>query len=203
MGYIPSVAITEKVIKPAVFILCLLPLGFILFTALHHVNPIEFFLDQTGLWTLRLLLITLCITPLRKITKWNGVLRLRRMLGLYSFFYSVLHATTYVIFDQSVDISSIIKDIAERPFIMVGFLAFILLIPLAITSTNAMIKRLGGKRWQALHRFVYLIGIAGVLHFWWLAQSKANLGEPFIYAVCMALLLLVRYPPIMARVAKS
>ncbi|EIJ43033.1 putative membrane protein [Beggiatoa alba B18LD] len=202
MGLAPSFASVDKIIKPILFVLCLIPLFFIVFIAVQHVNPIEYFLDQTGLWALRFLLITLCITPLRKLSKWYEMIRFRRMLGLYSFFYAVLHVSTYIIFDQSLDISSIIKDIEERPFIMVGFFAFILLIPLAITSTNAMMRRLGGKRWQALHRLVYLIGIAGVLHFWWLAQSKVKLGEPFIYAICLALLLLVRYPPIMARLAK-
>ncbi len=166
---------------------------------LQHPDPVDYLLEQTGLWTLRMLLLTLAVTPLRKLTGWHGAVRLRRLLGLYAFFYSVLHFSTYLVFDQSLDLPSVVADVIDRPFIAVGFVAFVMMIPLAATSTNKMIKRLGGQRWQRLHQLVYLIGIAGALHFWWLAQSKADIREPFIYALILAVLLLMRHPPIMQR----
>jgi sulfoxide reductase heme-binding subunit YedZ len=150
-------------------------------------NPIEFITRSTGTWTLVFLCITLAVTPVRRISGWHWLARLRRMLGLFAFFYGVLHFTTYLWLDQFFDVAGIVKDIAKRPFITVGFAAFVLMIPLAVTSTNAMVKRLGGARWQALHRLVYAVAIGGVVHYWWLV--KRDLTEPAIYAVVIAALL--------------
>jgi methionine sulfoxide reductase heme-binding subunit len=150
-------------------------------------NPIEFFLRTTGVLTLLFLLITLSITPLRKYYGWNQLVKFRRMLGLYAFFYGFLHLITYSIFDKSLNLSAIVGDIWERPFIAVGMLSFFLLIPLAITSTNAMIKRLGGKNWQKLHRLTYLAAIGGVLHFWLIVKSDVT--YPFLFALVLAVLL--------------
>lgn len=150
-------------------------------------NPAEFIARSTGDWTLRFLLITLAVTPLRKLSGWNWLLRFRRMLGLYAFFYGVVHLSSYVAFDHVFDVSEIFSDIIKRPFITIGFTALMLMIPLAITSTNAMVRRLGAKRWLALHRLVYLIAPLGVLHFWWMV--KRDVTEPAIYAAILAVLL--------------
>jgi len=150
-------------------------------------NPAEYITRSIGDWTLRLLLATLAITPLRKMTGWNWLLRLRRMLGLYTFFYALLHLSAYVSFDHVFDVAEILKDIVKRPFITVGFTCLVLLIPLAVTSTNAMVRRLGAKRWQLLHRLVYLIAPLAVLHFWWMV--KRDLTEPIIYALLLTGLL--------------
>ena len=146
---------------------------------------------MTGEWALRFLLLTLAITPLRKFTRINSFIRYRRMLGLFAFFYASLHFLTYLILDQFFDWQEIIKDIVERPYITVGFVAFVLLIPLAITSTKKMVSRLG-SRWQKLHKLVYLIGILAILHFLWLV--KADLLEPLIYSIVLATLLVLRLP---------
>jgi len=153
-------------------------------------NPIEFITRSTGEWTLILLLVTLCITPLRRLTGLNWLLRLRRMLGLTAFFYGCLHFTTYLWLDQFFDPAAIIKDIVKRPFITAGFAAFLLLIPLAITSTDAMVRRLGAKRWLLLHRLAYVATGIGVVHYWWLV--KADVSEPLFYAVALAVLLAAR-----------
>ncbi len=177
-------------IKGALFFACLIPLGRLVWFGLHNqlgTNPIEFITHSTGTWTLNFLLITLCITPLRQLSGWSWLIKLRRMVGLYAFFYACLHFITYIWLDQFFDVAAIIKDVIKRPFITVGFAAFILLIPLALTSTHAMLKKLGGKRWQSLHRLIYLIAILGVLHFWWLV--KKDITEPLIYAVILASLL--------------
>jgi sulfoxide reductase heme-binding subunit YedZ len=150
-------------------------------------NPIEFITRSTGTWTLVFLCITLAVTPVRKLIGWHWLARFRRMFGLYAFFYGVLHFTTYIWLDQFFDAGAIAKDIVKRPFITVGFFAFVLLIPLAVTSTNAMTRRLGGARWQALHRLVYVTAAAGVIHYWWLV--KRDLTQPAIYAGVLALLL--------------
>lgn len=184
----------KKLYKPLVFIICLLPFGWLVFNALSGrlgANPIEEITHITGEWGLRFLLITLSITPLRKFTKINQFIRYRRMLGLYAFFYVSLHFLTYLILDQFFDWREIIQDIIERPYITVGFLAFVLLLPLAITSTKKMIHRLG-KRWHKLHKLIYIIAILGVLHFLWLV--KADLLEPLIYGCILALLLILRLP---------
>lgn len=147
-------------------------------------NPVEFFLRTTGILTLVFLLITLTITPLRKIFGWNTLTKYRRMLGLYAFFYGCLHLSTYSIFDKSLNFVSIVSDVYQRPFIAVGMLSFFLLIPLAVTSTNAMIKRLGGKNWIKLHKLTYLIAIGGVLHFYMIVKS--DITYPAIFAIVLA-----------------
>ncbi len=180
-------------VKPVVFLLCLLPLALLAGRGLWHrlgANPIEAITRSTGWWTLCLLLVTLAVTPARRLTGWTGLLRLRRMLGLYAFFYASLHLSTYVWLDQFFDLPGILADILKRPFITVGFTALCLLVPLAATSTNAMIRRLGARRWQGLHRLVYAVGILGVLHFLWLV--KKDLREPLIFAALLAVLLGLR-----------
>jgi sulfoxide reductase heme-binding subunit YedZ len=180
-------------IKAAAFVLCLVPLALLTWRGFNHglgANPIEYITHSTGWWTLAFLLITLTVTPLRRLTNWNWLLRLRRMLGLFAFFYACLHFTTYIWLDQFFDLMSIGKDIVKRPFITVGFAAFVLLTPLAATSTSAMVKRLGAKRWQLLHRLVYAIAICGVVHFWWLV--KKDVTEPLIFALLLAVLLAAR-----------
>lgn len=153
-------------------------------------NPIEAITRASGDWTLRFLLITLAVTPLRRLTGLHWLVRLRRMLGLFAFAWASSHFLTYLWLDQFFDLASIAKDILKRPFITVGFTAFVLLIPLAATSTHAAIRRLGGRRWQALHRSVYAIAILGVVHFWWLV--KKDIREPLVYALILAVLLGVR-----------
>ncbi len=150
-------------------------------------NPIEFFLRTTGVLTLSFLLITLSVTPLRKLFGWNALIKYRRMLGLYAFFYVCLHLATYSIFDKSLSLSAIAGDVFQRPFIAVGMLAFFLLIPLAITSTNAMIKKLGGKNWSKLHKLSYAIAVLGVLHFYMIVKS--DITYPAIFGIAAAILL--------------
>ena len=179
--------------KAGLFVLALLPLARLVwlgFTGGLGANPIEFITHSTGTWTLVGLLATLSVTPLRKLSGWNWLLRLRRMLGLFVFFYASLHFITYIWLDQFFDLGAVLKDVIKRPFITVGFLAFVLLIPLAVTSTNAMVKRLGGKNWQRLHRLVYVIAILGVTHYWWLV--KKDITQPLIYALILAALLAFR-----------
>jgi methionine sulfoxide reductase heme-binding subunit len=178
-------------VKIAVFVACLYPLGRLVlfgFTGQLGANPIEFITRSTGLWTLVFLCITLAVTPLRKLTGLNALLRFRRMLGLYAFFYGALHFTTYFWFDKWFDVAEILKDIGKRPFITVGFAAFVLLIPLAVTSPKAMVRRLG-RRWQVLHRAIYAIAALAILHFWWMKAGKHDLILPKIYgAIVIALL---------------
>jgi sulfoxide reductase heme-binding subunit YedZ len=181
------------ILKSLVFILSLLPLAYYGWSAWHDTlgaNPIEAVTRGMGTWTLNFLLITLAVTPLRKLTGWHAALRLRRMLGLFSFFYAVLHLTSYLWFDQFFDWSEIAQDILKRPFITVGMAAFVLLVPLAATSSNFAIRRLGGRRWQALHRTVYVIGILAVLHYSWLV--KADQSQPLLYGGILAVLLGLR-----------
>jgi len=182
-----------RVLKAVLFVACLIPVMRLGWLAMHHglgANPIEYITRSTGWWILSFLMLTLLVTPLRRLTGWNWLLRLRRMLGLYAFFYVCLHFSIYIWLDQFFDLHDIIKDIAKRPFITIGFAGFVLLIPLAVTSTNAMVRRLGSKRWQALHRLVYVIAILGVIHFWWLV--KKDITEPLIFAFVLAILLGVR-----------
>jgi len=153
-------------------------------------NPIEFIIRDLGTWALNFLLITLCVTPLRKLTGLNWLLRLRRMLGLYAFFYALLHFNIYLGLDQSYDWAEIAKDILKRPFITVGMLTFALMIPLAVTSNAAMIKALGGKAWQKLHMLIYPLTMCAVLHYWWLV--KLDTTQPAIYALLLTALLGVR-----------
>ncbi len=181
-------------LKPLVFALCLAPLTrlvFFAFTDRLGANPIEFVLCSLGTWTLTLLLVTLSISPLRRLTGWNSLMRVRRMLGLFAFFYACLHFLTYAGVDQSFDLSAILADVVKHPYITVGFTCFVLLIPLAVTSTNAMQRRLGGKRWQQLHRLVYLIAAGGVVHYLWLV--KKDLTQPLLYGLALAVLLGLRF----------
>lgn len=176
--------------KALIFINSLVPLAFLGWDAISGklgANPIEFFLRTTGVLTLVFLFIALTVTPLRKIYGWNQLIKFRRMLGLYAFFYGFLHLITYSIFDKSFSVSGIASDIWERPFIAVGMLAFFLLIPLAVTSTNAMIKRLGGKNWSRLHKLSYLIAILGVVHFWMIVKS--DITYPLMFGLILACLL--------------
>lgn len=185
--------LANKWIKVFVFTFCLIPLALLAWRALHGeltANPIEFVTHTTGDWTLRFLVITLAITPLRKILQLPELIRFRRMLGLFAFFYACLHFTTYLVLDKFFDFSEIGKDIAKRWYITVGFAAFVLLIPLAITSTKGWIRRLGGKRWQQIHRAVYISAIAGVIHYYWLVKSAVI--KPLAYGTIVALLLLWR-----------
>jgi sulfoxide reductase heme-binding subunit YedZ len=189
---VPSL-LANKWTKLPVFLLCLVPLGILVgqaLTANLGANPVEFIQHATGDWTLRFLVFTLCITPLRKLLKLPDLIRFRRMLGLFAFFYACLHFLTYLGPDQSFDLAAIWKDIAKRPFITVGFAAFVLLIPLALTSTAGWIRRLGGRRWQMLHRAIYLSAICGVIHYYWLVKSAVL--RPLTYAAIVALLLLWR-----------
>lgn len=175
--------------KPLVFCVSLLPLAWLCWLAWQDrlgTNPVETLSHRTGDWSLRFLLLTLAVTPLRRLSGWNWLLKFRRMLGLFAFFYVCLHLGVYLIFDQFFDPSAILEDIAKRPYITVGFAGFLLLIPLAATSTNGMIKRLG-RNWQRLHRLVYLIGMLGVVHYWWLV--KADISEPLLYAGLLTMLL--------------
>ncbi len=177
-------------LKAATFVVCLAPLGLLIwrgFTGGLTANPIEFITHTTGWWTLAFLMITLAVTPLRRLLDMPWLLRLRRMLGLYAFFYASLHFLTWLVVDQFFDWQAIVKDIAKRPYITVGFSAFFLLLPLAATSTNAMVRRLGAARWQSLHRLVYVIAILGVVHFWWLV--KKDIREPALFATILTVLL--------------
>jgi sulfoxide reductase heme-binding subunit YedZ len=179
--------------KTALFALCLVPLArlvFFAFTGRLGANPIEFVLHSLGTWTLTLLLVTLSITPLRRLTGWNCLIRVRRMLGLFAFFYACLHFLTYAGVDQSFDISAIIADIVKRPYITIGFTCFVLLIPLAATSTHAMQRRLGSRRWQLLHRLIYLIAAGGVVHYLWLV--KKDITQPLLYGLVLVVLLAMR-----------
>jgi len=184
-----------KLIKAVLFVTALLPfLRLVLFTLIDQLgaNPIEFITRNTGDWTLYFLCIVLAVTPLRRLSKWNWLIKLRRMLGLYVFFYAALHFTTFLWFDHFFDVQEMWKDVVKRPFITVGFAAFVLLIPLAVTSTNGMIKRLGGKRWQWLHRVVYAIAPLGILHFWWMKAAKHDFAQPLLFGIVVAALLLLR-----------
>ena len=186
INYMPT---TLSRLKPAVFLACLFPFGQLLYSGFTDnltANPIEYITHFTGSWALIFLLASLSITPLRKITGWNDLIKFRRMLGLFAFFYVVLHFLTFVVLDHFFDFERIVKDVYKRPYVTAGFIAFVLLIPLAATSTAAMIRRLG-KRWQQLHRLVYVAAIAGVVHFYWLV--KADIRQPVQYAAVLALLL--------------
>lgn len=182
----------RRVWKPLVFGVCLTPALLLVAKASASglgVNPIEYVTKETGTWTLRLLMATLAVTPLRRLTGWHALIRFRRMLGLFAFFYALLHFSTYVVLDQFFALDEIVVDVAKRPYITVGFTAFVLLIPLAVTSTEAWIRRLG-RRWQHLHRLIYLSATAAVVHYLWLV--KADLRRPLIYASILAVLLGLR-----------
>jgi len=182
-----------RLTKILIFLAALIPLARLGWKALHGglgANPIEVITHSTGDWTLILVLATLTITPLRRVTRQYWLIGVRRMIGLFAFFYGMLHFTTYIWLDKFFDLHEMFKDIAKRPFITVGFSAFVLLIPLALTSTTGWIRRLGGKNWQRLHRLIYMTGILGVIHYIWLV--KADLRKPLEYAFVLSLLLLYR-----------
>jgi len=184
-----------KRLKALLFLAALLPFARLVifaFTDRLGANPVEFITRSTGDWTLYFLCITLTVTPLRRLSGWNWLIRLRRMFGLFAFFYASLHFMTFLWFDHFFDVSEMLKDVVKRPFITVGFADFLLLIPLAATSTNAMIKRLGGKRWQWLHRLIYLIAPLGILHFWWMKAGKNDFAQPILFGLIVAALLMMR-----------
>jgi sulfoxide reductase heme-binding subunit YedZ len=177
-------------LKSALFLACLVPLarlGWKAYEGLLGANPIEVITHSTGDWTLIFLCITLAITPLRKLTRQYWLIKLRRMFGLFAFFYGTLHFTTYIWLDKFFDVHEMLKDVAKRRFITVGFTAFVLMIPLSVTSTSGWIRRLGGKRWNLLHRLIYGSAIAGVIHYIWLV--KADLTKPLRYAAVVGVLL--------------
>lgn len=181
-------------LKVVVFLLCLGPFAYLVYGIAAETlgaNPIDAVTDLTGTWTLRFVVLTLVITPLRRWTGWNPIIRFRRMIGLFAFFYGCLHFTTYIWLDQFFDLNSIVKDIAKRPFITVGFTAFVLMVPLALTSTAGWIRRLGGRRWNLLHRLVYVTAVLGVVHYWWLV--KADISRPARYGLIVAVLLAARF----------
>ncbi|WP_219212746.1 sulfite oxidase heme-binding subunit YedZ [Variovorax boronicumulans] len=182
----------HKAAKPLVFLLCLLPFAWLVFGAVTDglgANPAEYLIRSTGDWTLRFLCIVLAVTPLRVSLKLTGLARYRRMLGLFAYFYVAVHLLSYSWFDMGFEVGDIARDIAKRPFILVGFAAFVLLTPLAATSFNRAIKALGAKRWQRLHKLVYLIAGLGLLHFFWMRAGKNNFAEVFVYAGIVAALL--------------
>ena len=184
-----------RVTKPLVFLLCLLPLAILLASTFSlaglslGANPIEELLHELGRWGLKFLLLTLTVTPLRRWTGWNWLIGFRRMLGLFAFLYIVLHFTVYAVLDQGLDLAAIIEDVLKRPYITLGMAGLLMLVPLAVTSTKGMMRRLG-KRWQKLHRLVYVIAIVGVWHFYW--QVKLDTLDPVVYALILAGLLGVR-----------
>lgn len=178
--------------KPLVFVLCLLPFAWLFYGAFTDglgANPAEYLIRSAGDWTLRFICIVLAVTPLRVITKTNALARFRRMLGLFAYFYVVIHLLSYSWFDMGFDVPEIVKDIVKRPFILVGFLGFLLLTPLAATSFNRAIKAMGAKRWQMLHKLVYVIAGLGLLHFFWMRSGKNDFAEVFVYAAIIAVLL--------------
>jgi len=183
----------RRYLKPAVFLACLVPLGRLVWRGFHAdlgANPIEAITHGTGDWTLTFLLITLAVTPLRKLTRQYWLINFRRMFGLFAFFYGTLHLMTYVWLDKFFDVHEMVHDIAKRRFITAGMTAFALTIPLALTSTKWSIRKLGGKRWQALHRLIYFSAAAGVIHYIWLV--KADKRRPLEYGAVLAVLLLYR-----------
>ena len=193
-----------RLAKIAIFLAALLPLAALAWRGFHDglgANPIEVITHTTGDWTLRLILTTLAVTPLRKLTRQYWLIGVRRELGLFAFFYGLLHFTTYIWLDKFFDLHEMIKDVYKRPFITAGFTAFVLLIPLAVTSTAGWIRRLGGKNWQRLHRLIYVSAIVGVIHYIWLV--KADVRKPLQYAFVLSLLLLYRVGAWIARLRKS
>src|ERR1043166_7237195 len=195
-----------RAVKPLVFLASLGPIAWIVwaaFTGNLSANPLSDITNETGVWTLRFLCITLAITPLRRVTGWNALIRFRRMAGLFAFFYGTLHLLTYVVVDRFAGLdfpdgivawttvrnlaASVVDDIGKRPFITIGFTAWTTMVPLAVTSTAGWIRRLGGRRWNRLHRLVYATAVLGVIHYWWLV--KADISRPLAYGVVVALLL--------------
>lgn len=189
--------------KVVVFLLALLPLAWLINDGLEGrlgPNHVESITHRTGDWILNFLMMTLAITPVRRMSGWHWLIRFRRMVGLFAFFYACLHFTTYIWLDQFFTMSEVVKDIAKRPYITVGFAGFVMLIPLAITSNSAMIRKLGARRWQKLHRLVYFIAIFGVLHYLWLVKS--DISTPLVYGAILAVLLAMRLPAVTHKLAQ-
>ncbi|NQV13834.1 sulfoxide reductase heme-binding subunit YedZ [bacterium] len=181
-----------KIFKSTVFTAALLPVAYLIFGLVGDklgANPIETLLHKTGFWTLTFLMITLSVSPVRKLSNWNKIIKFRRMLGLFAFFYACLHFTIYLGLDRQFEWQEIVEDLSKRPYITIGFTALVMLVPLAITSTKGWIRKLG-KRWQKLHRLIYVIATAGVVHFWWLV--KKDITEPLIFALILSLLMTFR-----------
>lgn len=184
--------LSHRAAKPALFVLALWPLALLISGAINNslgANPAEALLRGTGDWVLRFLCLTLAVTPLRHITGWNALLRLRRMLGLFAFFYGVLHFLCYAWLDMGFDVTAILRDIPKRPFALVGTLALLLMLPLAATSFNRAIKALGARRWRRLHQCVYAVVLLGLLHFFWMRSAKNDFGEVALYTLVVAALL--------------
>ena len=184
--------LSHPAVKPLLFVLALGPFAWLLVGALTNglgANPAEALTRGTGDWTLRFLCLTLAVTPLRQITGWVAMVRWRRMLGLYAFFYGLLHFLCYAWLDMGFDVADIVRDISKRPFVLVGTLALLLMLPLAATSFNRAVKALGAARWRRLHQLVYAIVLLGLLHFFWMRSAKNNFGEVAVYAAVVALLL--------------
>jgi sulfoxide reductase heme-binding subunit YedZ len=182
--------VLRRVVKPVVFAACLGPLAWLVYNALYGdlgANPVETITNTTGIWTLRFLAITIVITPFRWLTKWNPIITFRRMIGLYAFFYGSIHFLIYFILDRSLMFDGLWEDIVKRPYITMGFTGFVLMIPLALTSTKGWIRRLGGQRWNTLHKAVYITAIAAVIHYWW--KVKLDVTNPMIYGIIVAVLL--------------
>jgi sulfoxide reductase heme-binding subunit YedZ len=194
-----------KGIKAAIFIASLIPFVRMVYLSVMGSlpDPLAFITHSSGDWALYFLVITLCVTPVRRLLKWNWLVRLRRMVGLYAFFYAFIHFTAFLWFDHWFDVAAMWKDVLKRPFITVGFIAFVLLIPLAVTSNNAMIRKLGGKLWQRIHRLIYVIAPLAILHYWWMKAAKNNIGQPLIFGVIVAVLLGVRVYWSVTKKAKS
>jgi sulfoxide reductase heme-binding subunit YedZ len=191
-------ALRSRWTKPAVFVLCLLPLVLMIVNGLRGelgANPIEYITRDTGDWTMRFLLITLSVTPLRRLLALPDLIRFRRMLGLFSFFYGVLHLITWVWLDKFFDLNEMGADIVKRRFITMGMLGFLLMVPLAVTSTTGWIRRMGGKNWQLLHRLIYFSAAAGVVHYLWLVKSDIRM--PVLYGIILGIVLVLR--PVTAR----
>jgi sulfoxide reductase heme-binding subunit YedZ len=187
-------AIVTRVVKPLLYVTAVLPFAWIVFAlATDRVNgdQVKFIQHTTGLTVLVSLFITLAVTPLRRLTGWNEVIRARRLIGLTAFWYALLHFLTYVVFDQSLSVAEITEDVAKHPWVLVGFSSLLMLVPLAVTSTNGWIRRLGGKQWRRLHSLIYPVAVGGVLHFLWLV--KKDVRTPLYFAVVLAVLLTLRF----------
>jgi len=184
----------RRVFKPVAWLLCLAPLAYLVVSLYQDLgaNPVETITNFTGIWTLRLIMITLSITPLRWLTGINQLVNYRRLIGLFAFFYGTLHFTTFFLFDHQFDVAAMFKDVKERPYITAGFVAFVLMIPLALTSTAGWIRRLGGKNWNLLHRLIYITAMAAVLHYYWKVSIKLPPVNPRNYAILLAILLGIR-----------
>ena len=186
-------ALIARVVKPALYLAAVLPFTWLMFalvTGLVMGDEVKFMQHVTGDTALTCLMLTLSVTPLRRLTGWNELIKVRRLIGLTAFWYACLHLSTYLVFDQSLSIDEIAKDIVKHPWVLVGFTAFLCLVPLAITSTTGWVRRLGGKRWQRLHRLVYVAAIAGVLHYFWLV--KKDIQAPLVYGAILLVLLGIR-----------